>query len=186
MHLVKGFQDFFPREGFGKLVIHLLSHSSGDGVSDLINFAGKGGSVDFFKISHFCCCNAILVFTPGSIFTLKAENCVLFPFLRGLSMKKFGVSVSLFILVNLVVLVPRGLFTVQEVVDLLPKFIDVCPKGTIIVMGGERVQGFLFLLDFPGDVANYFLIPTGKICCTSLKVGSNTFGCVCDTSTVLG
>ena len=58
-------------------------------------------------------------------------------------MKKFGVSISLFILVNPVVLVPKGLFTVQEVIDLLPEFIDVCPKGTITVMGGERVQGFL-------------------------------------------
>lgn len=186
VHLVKGFQDFFPSEGFGKLSIHLLSHSPGDDISDLFNSTGRGSSIYFFEIAHCRCCNAVFVFAPGPIFAPKAKNCILFPSLRCPSMKKFGISVSLSITVNLAALVPKGLFTVQEIVDLLPEPINVCPKSAIMVVGGERVQGFLLLLDFPGNVTHYFLIPTGKNYSTSLKARSNTFECVCDTTTVPG
>ena len=112
MDLLQHFNYLISSESLSELCVHIFRNTSRDRANDFINSAGVGGGVDFLKVSHNSGCNVFFSFTPLAIIILEPQNSVLFPPFRRSNMEEFGVLVHVFVLVNLVALVPHGFFTI--------------------------------------------------------------------------
>ena len=105
--LLQHFNYLISSESLSELYVHIFRNTSRDRANDLIN-----SGVDFLKVSHSSGCNVFFSFTPLAIIILEPQNSVLFPPFRLSNMEEFGVLVPVFVLVNLVALVPHGFFTI--------------------------------------------------------------------------
>ena len=105
--LLQHFNYLISSESLSELCVHIFRNTSRDRANDLIN-----SGVDFLKVSHSSGCNVFFSFTPLAIIILEHQNSFLFPPFRRSNMEEFGVLVPVFVLVNLVALVPHGFFTI--------------------------------------------------------------------------